>query len=282
MYTYSINNMSKNSNSPVANPNPSILTSSVPLVPTPPSPTPTSTLGQTTPQIKEELKRNPLQYYVKASFQITYILLLTTATITFIEAICTKVPAVRHILNLETCISIVAGYFYSVFLAQIDGYVKDDKKVDWTDITKTRYIDWSITTPLMLLTLCIVLGSNTNQKVGIFTLAAIVILNYIMLIIGYLGETKVLNRLTADIGGFIPFIAMFYIIFLKFVEPKYVFSNYLLFWFYVLIWGLYGVVYLFNESYKNIIMNILDCFAKCFIGLGLWLYYTRATFVEKF
>lgn len=269
--------MSTYTKEPITNANPSVITSSVPLVPTPPSSIPTSTLGQTTEQVKEELKKNPLQYYVKASFQITYILLLTTATITFIEAISTKIPAVRHILNLETCISIVAGYFYSVFLGQIDGYVKEDKKVDWSDITKTRYIDWCITTPMMLLTLCIVLGSHTNQKVGVFTLATILILNYIMLYVGFLGETKVLNRLTADIGGFIPFFVMFYIIFVNFVQPKYVFSNYLLFGFYLIVWGLYGVVYLFGESYKNIIMNILDCIAKCFIGLGLWLYYTKTT-----
>ena len=33
---------------------------------------------------------DPLQYYVKVSYMITYILLLTTATITFIEAITTS------------------------------------------------------------------------------------------------------------------------------------------------------------------------------------------------
>ena len=33
------------------------------------------------------------------SFYLTYILLLTTATITFIEAIRTKIPAVQHIMN---------------------------------------------------------------------------------------------------------------------------------------------------------------------------------------
>ena len=40
---------------------------------------------------KLEKKENPVQYYVKFSFNITYIFLLTTATITFIEAIRTSV-----------------------------------------------------------------------------------------------------------------------------------------------------------------------------------------------
>jgi bacteriorhodopsin len=206
---------------------------------------------------------------------ITYILLLTTATITFIEAMRSNIPTVRHILNLETCISIVAGYFYSLFLIQIEGYGKDDKPVDWTDITKTRYIDWAITTPMMLFTLCIVLGNNINKKVQLSTLGMVVGLNYIMLILGYLGEIKVLNAVMANELGFIQFAGMFYLIFIKFVKPKYVYSNYCLYFFYLLVWGLYGVVYLLPETYKNITMNILDCTAKCFIGLGLWAYYTN-------
>ena len=57
--------------------------------------------------------KNP---YIKFSFMITYILLLTTATITFIEALRTNNPTIRHIFNLETCISLVASYFYLLFL----------------------------------------------------------------------------------------------------------------------------------------------------------------------
>jgi hypothetical protein len=29
-----------------------------------------------------------------------------------------------------------------------------------------------------------------------------------------------------------------------------------------------------NDEYKNIMLNILDCIAKCLIGLGLWAYYS--------
>ena len=53
---------------------------------------------------------------VKNSFYLTYVFLLTTATITFIEAMRTKNKKVRHILNLETCISVVAAYFYGKFV----------------------------------------------------------------------------------------------------------------------------------------------------------------------
>jgi bacteriorhodopsin len=251
------------------------VSTSVPLIPTPPSSKPTSDLVSGTAQDKVDKKLNPVQYGVKASFMLTYILLLTTATVTFIEAMCTKIPSVRHVLNLETVISILAGYFYSIFLGQIEGYGKEGTQVNWNEITKTRYVDWTITTPIMLLALCVVLASNINKSVGIINMGIIVILNYAMLFIGYLGETNVLNRIVAMIGGFIPFFAMFYLIFIRYVKPVKNTVNNFLYGFYIVIWGLYGIVYMFKEEYKNIIMNILDCTAKCFIGLGLWVYYTK-------
>uniref|UniRef100_A0A6C0ERT5 Bacteriorhodopsin-like protein n=1 Tax=viral metagenome TaxID=1070528 RepID=A0A6C0ERT5_9ZZZZ len=233
------------------------------------------TFIQDTPKEKVEKIQNPVNYYVKFSFMITYILLLTTATITFIEAMRTPIPEVRHILNLETCISVVAGYFYSVFVQKIEEYSKQDKPIDWADITKTRYIDWAITTPLMLLTLCVVLGRNTNRSLKLSTYAIIIALNYLMLIIGYAGETNIISRFMGMITGFGAFFAMFYYIYINFVQTRPIIANNVLFGLYASVWGLYGIVYMFNEEYKNIFMNMLDCTAKCLVGLGLWAYYTK-------
>jgi bacteriorhodopsin len=224
---------------------------------------------------KIEQRINPVQYYVKFSFSITYIFLITTATITFIEAMRTNSPMVRHILNLETAISLIAGYFYSTFLEKISAYEKDDKVVDWADMTITRYIDWSMTTPLMLLVLCLVLAQNVKKYVTLKVITGVIVLNYIMLYFGYLGETKTLSRLNAMIFGFFAFFGMFYLIFINYVAPKFVKSNYILYGVFSLVWSLYGVVYMFNEEYKNITMNILDCIAKCLIGLGLWAYFSK-------
>ena len=212
---------------------------------------------------------------VRYSFTITYILLLTTATITFIEAMRTKIPVVRHILNLETCISVVAGYFYSVFIKKLDDYEEKDEDINWEDITETRYIDWSITTPLMLLALCIVLSNEINVFIHFPYMAAIVLLNYLMLYTGYLGETGKLSRSVASVAGFVPFIAMFGIIYWKYVHPKYDLANRLLFFLYLIIWSLYGIVYLLDVVKQNIAMNALDLTAKCLIGIGLWVYYVH-------
>jgi bacteriorhodopsin len=208
---------------------------------------------------------------LKNSFLITYILLLTTATITLIEALRTTNPTIRHIFNLETCISVVAGYFYSLFIKNIES--KD--VINWANITKLRYIDWAITTPMMLLALCLVLSYNIHTVIHLPTILLIVGLNYAMLLTGYLGETNILERLTANISGFLFFFAMFYLIYVNYVQPRPKTSNYVLYGMYFSIWSLYGIVYLLDETWKNITTNILDLSAKCLVGLGLWVYYTH-------
>jgi len=252
---------------------------SIGLIPTQPSPELTKDIakGQNNDTNKDSIidtKKNPVSEYIKFSFMITNILLLTTATLTLIEALRTNIPSVRHVLNLETCISLVAGYFYSVFLAQIQESEKQDKPINWADITKTRYVDWSITTPLMLIALCVVLSMESKTPVKLHTLLQVIGLNYAMLFTGFMGEMGVLTKSLACFVGFIPFCIMFYLVFIHFVRNNASFSNSFLYYFYLVIWSLYGVVYMLPENIKNITMNILDCIAKCLIGNGLFIYYS--------
>jgi bacteriorhodopsin len=222
----------------------------------------------------DKKKEDKTTYWIKATFVITYILLLTTGAITFIEALRTENPMNRHIFNLETCISLVAGYFYSVFVDQINNLEKEGKPIDWSIITKTRYIDWAITTPIMLLVLCLFLANECKTIIHLTTMLLIVALNYCMLYLGYMGETGQLDRLTACIAGFSAFVALFYVIYNNFIIKGESFNKYFLFTFYVFFWTGYGLVYLIDESWKNIAMNILDCISKCFVGIGLWMYFT--------
>lgn len=150
---------------------------------------------------------------VKMSFYITYVLLITTGTITLIEALRTKIPSVRHILNLETCISIIAAFFYSQFIVMLD-----KPNIDYASVNKTRYTDWFITTPLMLLALCLVLANNNSSAVRLPIYATIIVLNSLMLWFGYKGEVGQMNRSFACILGFIPFILMFGLIWYVFVR----------------------------------------------------------------
>lgn len=243
--------------------------------------------------------------YVKTSFYFTYVFLITTGTITFIESLRNQTPSIRHIMNLETCISIVAGYFYGVFLKEIDTAEKETEIMEKSNndgcngfdsmvtketekkeenstllpinkINTMRYSDWAITTPLMILGLSILLGYE--NKIG-FTMSSLFMLftfNFLMLVSGYFGEIGKISRLSATITGFIFFFLMFGTIWKLFMTGSKVTSqSKLVFWLYFSIWSLYGVFYQTNELTKMIGYNILDLCAKSFIGIYFWLYLTK-------
>jgi bacteriorhodopsin len=209
---------------------------------------------------------------VKMTFYLTYVLLITTGTITFVEALATHNPTIRHVMNLETCISIIAGYFYSQFTNKI---TTGSGVINYKEINETRYNDWFITTPLMLLALMIALSYNNKDSVHISTYISAVLLNFGMLYTGYMGEKNTISRTTGCIVGFIFFAALFALVYFTFVKGSSVKFNFVLFAIYFVIWGLYGFVYLLDEENKNIAFNILDLTAKCFVGLGLWTYFTK-------
>ena len=76
----------------------------------------------------------------------------------------------------------------------------------------------------MLLVLCLYLANNIKLSVKLGTYIIIVVLNYIMLSFGYLGEIGVTDRTTGVIGGFAAFGLMYFIIYQTFMK-KYNFAN---------------------------------------------------------
>ena len=211
---------------------------------------------------------------VKSSFYFTYVFLITTGTITFIEALRTKNPVIRHIMNIETCISIVAAFFYSQFTEKLKE--TEGKEIPYESINLTRYTDWLITTPLMLLVLCMVLGLENNKAVKFTTYAFIIMLNFGMLASGYMGETKKMDKRLALIIGFVFFFVMFWIIWSTFMGDSSSFAanaSYLIFF---VFWSIYGAIYLADDKTKNIVFNVLDLIAKAFVGIFFWLYFTKA------
>lgn len=221
-------------------------------------------------------KQIPTKLYplVKGTFTITYIFLVTTGIVIFIEALRQGVGFISHVMNLETAISVVAAYFYGLFMAEIEKSESLNQPIDWNKMIVYRYIDWSITTPIMLLVLCLYLANNLKLSVKLGTYFIIVVLNYIMLSFGYLGEIGVTDRTTGVIGGFAAFGLMYFIIYTTYMK-KYNLSNFVLFWFYAIVWAFYGIVYMLDNNYKIPITNLLDLISKCFVGLGLWAYYTK-------
>ena len=208
------------------------------------------------------------------SFYLTYILLLTTATITFIEALRTPIPRVQHIMNLETCISLIACYFYSMFNDKIKKSEETKETVKWKEFTQLRYIDWAITTPIMLLTLSLVLSFNSKTKILLHWFLVSIFFNYMMLYTGYLGETGQLNRNMSQLLGFMAFLITFGVIYIQYML-RFNFDNLVIFGAFLVVWSLYGVAFNFTELNKNITYNYLDLISKCFMGIGLWIYYIK-------
>lgn len=221
---------------------------------------------------KATVKKEFNEKLVKFSFYITYAFLLTTGTITFIESIRTTIPKVRHILNLETCISIVAAYFYGVFMKKIN----ENKHINYKEINVNRYIDWSITTPIMLLVLLLAFSYNLKINVVFGTFLIVLILNYGMLGFGFLGENGIMDKKIANVIGFIFFIAMYGFIYMTYIHGFKDNDNLMLFLVFFILWALYGVVYWLNEQHKNTGYNILDLFSKCFVGIFFWAYFTKS------
>lgn len=206
---------------------------------------------------------------VEYSFYLTYAFLVTTGTITFIEAMRTKNDSIRHILNLETCISIVAAFFYGKFVTEFD-----KPTIDYKSINLNRYVDWAITTPIMLLVLILAFKYNStkNTQVKFTDYLIILALNYGMLGSGYMGDLGKIDRLTATILGFLCFGGLYYFLYNYLRQNK---TNQLLYGIFFVLWSLYGVFYQMEQKSRNIGYNLLDLFSKCFVGIYFWASFTK-------
>ena len=174
----------------------------------------------------------------------------------------------RQLLIIELVVQVVEFVFYVWMTFNIE------KK---ENITVYRYFDWFITTPSMLITLMAYLDTSENItsivefiKRYSATIIAVLILNWMMLGFGLLGELGWIEERRAALFGFVPFVLYYYIIYKEFIENKNVSTGQKNVYFYFLfVWSLYGVAALMNYQIKNAMYNILDLFAKNFFGLFL-------------
>jgi hypothetical protein len=179
---------------------------------------------------------------------------------------------IKELFFLELFVQIIEGLFY-IWLAFNFRNV--------LNMTPTRYIDWNITTPTMLITLIsylLFLEAKVKNQTGNLTLISILktnyktivpilCLNWMMMLFGYLGEIKVIPVVYSVLLGFIPFLIYYYMIYKNFVGKNT--AGYNIFIYFFFFWSLYGVAALLPYYTKNILYNILDLFAKNFFGIFL-------------
>ena len=233
--------------------------------------------------------------YLHLSLKVSVAVQVISAVIQFFPMFMSVPPAymiLKQLLILENIVQVIQGSFYMWLVYN----VKSE-----TNITPKRYMDWVITTPIMLITLIcymIFLRGNGENHVDIFSIlrgnyaiiSTIVLLNALMLLFGYLGEKNIIPVTRAILIGFIPFAIYYYIIYVKFVKvndshitgdnPATTNINNTilkLFLYFLFFWSLYGIVGILPYYIKNTIYNILDLFSKNFFGLLLsYLIFTKS------
>jgi len=205
---------------------------------------------------------------LNTTFFITQVFLIAAALITFVGAFQSSDKKMRLALGLESLISAVAAYYYSIFVNKISG-----TKAKWADVAQIRYQDWAITTPIMLFVLALILGFDAQKTKHIVSVASIIILDYIMLYFGYLGEMGKMDKWSSCLWGFIPFMIMFYLLYYVFLMPNYSNKKAFLYWSFFTLWALYGRVSIMDGNTKNIIFNMLDAITKGGVGVGLYTHF---------
>ena len=211
-----------------------------------------------------------------AHFSLTVQLLTTCIDIWGLRLpVSPKYKILKELLQLEIVVQIVEFLFY-VWL------VRNFKTIE--NITPYRYLDWMITTPTMLIQLMAFLNYNVFADTRSFIqqykkeVSQVLVLNWTMMIIGLLGETKKISITTASAIGFVPFVMYFGLIYKRFVPPSSTDPEIRvkrgLYWYYLIVWSLYGVASFLPYIQKNSMYNILDIFAKNIYGLFLvWYIY---------
>lgn len=207
---------------------------------------------------------------VKKSVLLSLLVQITTGLLQ-LYGLFLNLPEKHHILNsilaTETIVQFVEAAFYT-WLAY--GLYK------MKDVTSTRYYDWVITTPMMLLATIIYFKYLESTEVFTFTefifenmynIGLIFAYNWLMLLCGFLGETKKINMHLGIFVGFIFFGLLF----------KNIYENYTttegamhLYTFLIIVWSLYGVAAMMSTNLKNLIYNILDIISKNFYGLFIF------------
>jgi hypothetical protein len=215
----------------------------------------------------------------KYLFYITLVISIVVQIITGIieiGAFFVKVPSIYLLIKQLLIIELVVQFFEGMFYFWL---AYNFTKV--LNVTPKRYIDWVITTPSMLVTLMIYLiylnkrAENKTNELDFFTLLKdnlnvfipVLLLNWLMLFFGYLGEIGIIPVLLGVFLGFIPFLIYYYIIYVNYVTQNA--NENLLFWYFFFFWSLYGFAAILPYYVKNSFYNILDLFAKNFFGIFL-------------
>jgi bacteriorhodopsin len=183
-----------------------------------------------------------------------------------------KDAILKQVLGLEMIVQIIEFVFYIGFLSVFN----------LKDLTQKRYYDWFLSTPVMLFTISLYFfyvnfiegrdkkpiditefTKNNSKQIIIF-----IILNFLMLLFGYLAEVGIMDRTLAFVLGTGALCGSFGVIYQSYAKFSEKTRN--IFWAMFGIWAMYGIAFLMPPVAKNLGYTALDIFAKNFFGLFLY------------
>jgi bacteriorhodopsin len=183
-----------------------------------------------------------------------------------------KDAILQQVLGLEILVQVIEYIYYISYLSVYNV----------NELTKKRYYDWFLSTPIMLFTISLyffyvnfIEGKDTKSiglveftKNNALQIAGFVILNFLMLLFGLLAEIGIMNKGLAFVLGMISLIGSFGIIYESYA--KFSEKTKQIFWVMFGLWSMYGVAFLFPPIAKNIGYTVLDIFSKNFFGIFLF------------
>nr|APF29513.1 proteorhodopsin [uncultured bacterium] len=215
------------------------------------------------------MSKNLVQKTASASLAIQFMAGIVTVATFFVPAPPNYeyTDDVRLIVGIEGASQVVEFVYYFVAVAFFKG-----------DITTwTRYIDWFISTPVMLLSTTMFFVHRTQGDIlsvldlrtspHMFTAFA---LNALMLSFGLAMELDRIPRVVGVGFGTLAFTASFSFV-ARYVDDTDEMS-FTLFWCIFGVWLMYGAVATFPYIPRNVAYNLLDIVSKNFYGLFLFVY----------
>lgn len=142
--------------------------------------------------------------------------------------------------------------------------------------TVYRYIDWFLTVPLQVIEFYLIL--SVASKIPYILFFKLLGASIVMLLFGYLGETKIIGKLTGFTFGTIAWLYIIYQIFLgeaaKLKEEttdesvKFAFNG--LKYIVTIGWAIYPIGYLLKKKNMNLLYNYGDFVNKILFALIIW------------
>lgn len=205
--------------------------------------------------------------YVGISFWIISIALAASTVFLLVERESMK-PKWKLPISVSAMVTgIAASHYY---------YMREIWVVSKKSPIIYRYIDWILTVPLQIIEFYLIL--SVAKKIPFELFYKLLIASIIMIVAGFLGESKVINRNLGFVIGTIAWLYILYEIFYgeaaKFKEEtddesvKFAFDA--LKWIVTVGWAIYPIGYLLEINKMNLLYNLGDLVNKILFTLIIW------------